>query len=268
MDRLDSRVKEMPICDPAFRLWFWQRVDKTAEEELMKINRVGEKRIHFLKIMSEIIRERSEVYNVKELFQNFVSLVVYPSLMKAIFKLFDIFENLPRLLLKHFRVILVSIFWSLEKISYYFLVLFSILIFSLLIKFVTLLFLSAMKRIYDSKKNKVIPTSKAKNMEAEVSHIPYMYTRHTNSREEEKEAQAPRTSQAFISFKTENPNKKEYKFIEKLGNGAFGICMKALHIQSKKFFAAKVFRKQVYDSKPRMFADVSDFDCYLLFLTL
>jgi hypothetical protein len=105
-------------------------------------------------------------------------------------------------------------------------------------------------------------------MEAEVSHIPYMYPRHTNSREEEKEAQAPRISQAFISFETENPNKKEYKFIEKLGNGAFGICMKTLHIQSKKFFAAKVFQKQVYDSRPRMFADVSDFYCYLLFLTL
>jgi hypothetical protein len=44
--------------------------------------------------------------------------------------------------------------------------------------------------------------------------------------------------------------------------------MKALHIQSKKFFAAKVFRKQVYDSRPMMFADVSDFYCYLLFFTL
>ncbi len=66
--------------------------------------------------------------------------------------------------------------------------------------------------------------------------------------------------ESTIYFEFENPDKKEYKRVQKLGQGAFGTCVRMIHVESNEQFAAKCFKKQLYDSQPRLFELVSDYN--------
>ena len=89
MDRYSSRVKEMAICDPDFRLWFWQKVDVKDEKELKMVKYLGDMRIYTLKIMAQV-REEKKIREISEdeidlpIIQIIILLKIIPMILKAV----------------------------------------------------------------------------------------------------------------------------------------------------------------------------------------
>jgi hypothetical protein len=64
-----------------------------------------------------------------------------------------------------------------------------------------------------------------------------------------------------VDFEYMTPEEHKFKMVEILGEGSFGVCWKVMHTPSHVFYAAKYFKKEVYDSQLFMI----DFVRYLIF---
>ena len=64
-----------------------------------------------------------------------------------------------------------------------------------------------------------------------------------------------------VDFEYMTPEEHKFKMVEILGEGSFGVCWKVMHTPSHVFYAAKYFKKEVYDSQLFMI----DYVRYLIF---